>query len=240
MINRLSVQKVVCAFALFIASTASAQKIKVVTEYVHPLQFKVNGKIVGKTTQIVRKIFKQSRLEADIKMYPWARATQIATNEPDTLIYPMIRSPERENEYVWIGKILSFKLALITLKTSDKPSTKITHINDINSLRIGAMRDDYTHHLLVQHGLKEGQNFTLVSEFNQLLMLLYAGKIDTFIADYSLLRETATSLGYDSAQLVEAFILPEQEVEVYLAANKASDPVLIQTLKQSLSLIQTQ
>lgn len=213
-------------------NTFATDKVKVVTDEAAPLQYISNGKVSGKTTRVVEAALKLAKIDADIKIYPWARSITIAKNEPNTLIYPLIRSAEREKSFQWIGEILEFKLAFVALKSNTV--VQLNDINDVKGLRLAAMRNDYTHNFLVRSGFKENIDFKVFSEFTQLLKLLYADKIDTFIADLDLLKETATNLGYDDAQLIEAHVIPNQQMSVYLAANNQTDPEIVNALKLSL------
>lgn len=206
--------------------------LSIVTEDAPPLQYILNGEVKGKTTSIVKALLKETKLSSEINVYPWVRSFQIASERPNTLISPMIRSPEREKQFVWIGKLVTFNLAFI--KLSHRADISINHIEQAKAYRLAVMRDDYVHHLLVQHGFKEQTHFNIVSQFPHQLKLLYANKIDTFIADYDLLIELGKNLNYDVSQLEIAYTVPNQELSVYLAANENSSPALIKQLKQAM------
>jgi polar amino acid transport system substrate-binding protein len=213
-------------------NTFATDKIKVVTDEAVPLQYIANGKVSGKTTRVVEAALKLAKIDAKIEIYPWARSITIAKNEPNTLIYPLIRSAEREKLFQWIGEILVFKLAFVALKSNT--AVQLYEINDAKGLRLAVMRNDYTHNVLVRSGFKENIDFKVFSEFTQLLKLLYADKIDTFIADLELLKETARNMGFDEEQLIEAYVIPGQQMSVYLAANNQTDPDIVNALKVSL------
>ena len=94
---------------LFLTCSANAQEIKIYTEISPPFQIvDSNGKLTGITTEVVRAVLKQINITTKINIVPWARAIYYGDNEPNTLLFSMIRTPERENKYVWIGSINSF------------------------------------------------------------------------------------------------------------------------------------
>lgn len=215
---------------------AKAQtQVAVITEHAPPLQYFFNGKVEGKTTDIVRALLKEAEIDTKIQIYPWARSFQLALDEPNTLIYPMIRSKEREDRFIWLGELLTFNLSFISL--SNNKHITINNISDAKNYRLAVMRDDYIHHLLLQHGFKEQMHFKTVSQFPQLLTLLYAKKIDALIADHDLLIELATTLNYDASLLKEVYKIPDQKLSVHLAANKQSSPELILKLKTAMKKV---
>jgi len=238
LINNISFNTKLLAL-IFVSATFScvAEKqsnpLNIVTEIAPPLQFFDGNQLDGKTTALVRQTIKHAQIEAKFNVFPWARAFQQALTSPNTLIYPIVRTPSRESQFIWIGKLLSFNIGIISLK--NKKLRKINKLKQAKSLKIGVMRNDYVHQLLLNHGFKQNENFQVSSELSQLLTLLYAGKIDSMIADLPLLKIMAQSLGLDETQLVTTFIIPNQNVEVYLAANIDTPSNIIKRLKLGLS-----
>ncbi len=210
-------------------------RVKVVTENAAPLQYLINDKVEGLTTDIVRQIFDKAGIEAEIKIYPWARALQLVKSKPNTFIYSLIRSPDREREFHWVGEIIAFELEFLAIDDPSKP--QINKLADAKHIRLGVLRNDYTHNLLINNGFKENEDFQLFSNLPQLLHLLYAKKIDSFIADLRLTQQMANSLGLAPNKLISIHALPNQKVPVYLAANKDSDYSLIQKLQRALKQI---
>ena len=207
--------------------------LKIVTEIAPPLQFFNGKKLEGKTTSLVRQSVKLSGLEAKFEVYPWARSYQTVLSSPNTLIYPLIKTPSREKQFIWIGKLLSFKLEIISLQS--RGFAALSTLEQAKQLKIGVVRDDYVHQYLVEQGFMQHQNFQLSSELGQTLQLLYAGKIDAVIADLPLLKVMAQSKDLDANQLHAIFALPKQRVDLFLAANKDMPSSIINRLKSGLA-----
>lgn len=222
-----------------VSSQATAyQQVIVVTENAAPLQFLDDGKVAGQTTKLVRNALKLAKVDGEFQVFPWARSYQIALEQPNTLIYSLVKTPEREDKFHWIGELLTFEFAFITVKSADiKPFDSVAQSK---SLKIAVMRDDYTHHLLEQFGFEENRDFQLFSSLPQMLALLYAGKVDTFIADLKQLKIMAQSLNYDPEQLTSVYAIPHQSMPVYLAANKQTPIELVEKLRASLAIVTRQ
>lgn len=157
---------------------------------------------------------------------------QLAQSEPNSFIYPLIKTPAREGQFIWIGELLTFNLAFIQLNSNKK--MKINTLNDAKNYKIGLVRNDFAHHYLLNKGFKEGDHFELFSNLPQLLKLIYAKKIDTFIADLPLLKITARSLGYNENKIIESYLLKDFSHSVYLAANLKTPAKIVEKIRTSL------
>lgn len=208
--------------------------LNIVTEIAPPLQFLNGDKLDGQTTSKVRAMLAEASLEAQITPYPWARAFYLATTKPNTLIYPLVRTPERENSFHWIGKLLTFKMSVIKLKSNN--AIALNKLNDAKNFRLGLMRGDYAHKLIDNAGFTENEHYTLSSELSKLITQLYSGKIDAMIADLPLLKVMAISQGFDPEMLVSVYNLGEP-VGVYIAAGKNTKPTYVDALSKALNRI---
>lgn len=81
--------RVIFLFLLFPFPVYSVP-IDIVTEESPPLQYFVNGKLDGRTTRIVKAVLEQAGLDGEFRVYPWARAYNIALNSKNTLIYSIL------------------------------------------------------------------------------------------------------------------------------------------------------
>lgn len=217
---------------LFSISCVSARVLEFVTENAPPLQYIDKGKVVGKTTTFINQVTKNSNFKADIKILPWARAYQTALTQKNIFIYPLVRTAEREDNFIWIGKIYTLKLSWAKLKS--RTDVSINNPEDAKNYKTGVIRADATYNYLIKNGFIKNDNFIVVSELPLLLELLYSEKIDSFIVDITLLKEMAVLKGYDAHQLVSEFDIPKLNYHLYLATNLNTDPVLIEKLKNSL------
>jgi polar amino acid transport system substrate-binding protein len=97
---------VLCATALaLMCLTSHADALKVVTED-SSYSFLADGKVVGPASEIVEKtLFQAGVTDYSMALYPWARAYDIARLEANVLIYPIIRSAERETLFKWVGEL---------------------------------------------------------------------------------------------------------------------------------------
>lgn len=89
--------------------------LKVVTELSPPNQTRINNEVMGYSTEIVRLILAAANIDATIEIYPWARAYKMARSKPNTLIYSLAKTADREPLFHWIGTVAQFKLGFVKL-----------------------------------------------------------------------------------------------------------------------------
>lgn len=132
------------------AVDASSQTIEAVTEE-SSYSYMQDGRVGGAAGHIVEAVLQRAGL-TDYRMgiYPWARAYDQALREPDVLIYPILRTEDRESLFKWVGEI-DGTLAIF-YKLRGAPRMPIAVLGDAKAYRIGVLRDDYREKYLQAQG----------------------------------------------------------------------------------------
>ena len=87
------------AFSL-LGGTAHAQELSLYCEEDKPLQFyNAQGKLTGVTVEIVEEIQNRLSSTASIQVVPWSRGIEMLYRNPNTMLFTMARTPERESQY---------------------------------------------------------------------------------------------------------------------------------------------
>lgn len=212
---------------------SDTNKVTIVTEHAPPLQYIRNGKISGLSTDAVNKALSKTSITAEFEILPWARAYKKALSEPNTLIYSMMRNPQREDKFNWLGVIGQLRIAFVSL--NDRQDIKIDSLDDAKGHVIGLMRNDIMHEYLIKKGFKEGEHFVLQKDIESVTKLLFANKIDLMLVDPNPLVFTANKLGLKGENLAAKYYLPDHSYDVYLAANKNTHPQIIEKLTKALN-----
>lgn len=92
-------------FFLSIPNTSVyAQKsIKFITENWPPYNYVEDNKLKGFSTEIVRLVMKELKIDEHIEVFPSMRARKVLDSSKRTILFSFIRTKERENHYKWIG-----------------------------------------------------------------------------------------------------------------------------------------
>jgi len=229
------VAKSLLAVLLYLSFAAAANTeplaFRVVTELSPPHQTIKDGKVDGISTQIVIATLKQAGLNSHIEVYPWARSYYIATSVPNVLIYNIARTPERENEFHWIGPVANYRLGLVRL--TDRTDLTPNHIKDLGSAVIAVQRGDFSSLYLQQQGLRIGKELLLSADILESWRLLLKGKVDYVVDDEAAIALMEKQLLQPQGIARFVLAIPQLEQQTYLAASKGTDPELVKKLQQA-------
>lgn len=217
----------------FCSQLVFAEDWRVVTEDAPPLQYLTEDGVAGYSTDMVKALLQKVELNVEIEVMPWARGFDLVLQRKNTLIYSMIRTPQREPHFQWIGRLGHFQLSFIGLK--QRKGLAIDSIEGAKKWVVGAMRDDYTHKFLQQHGFTDREHLVVRSQLSELVDLLYKERIDTFIVDVELLRPMIKELGFEETLVTSLMDITELTGDVYLAANVKSDADMVKTMKKAFN-----
>lgn len=221
------------AFAhLILLSTATPasedlKNIHVITSIYEPYSYSNNGRAEGIAVDRARQIFSKINFNPTIEVYPWARAYSIASTTPNSLIFSMARTSEREKLFYWIGEILEFDVHLYKKKSNSK--ININTIDDLKKYQIGALVNDVKGIYLRKLGI---QIFDLSSEENG-MGLVMLGRLDLIPVDSNSLKFRLRKLNLPEDALTPTIHLTEISKPLYLAMHKDTPIKIVNVIKRA-------
>ncbi|MCX4027264.1 transporter substrate-binding domain-containing protein [Endozoicomonas sp. SM1973] len=201
----------------------SANELLVVTENWPPYNYREKGQVVGASTEIVKKVLGKANYKYSIHLYPWARSYQIALYKPNVIIYTILRTPERESLFQWIGPLFSGKQFYLYKLSSRKDITLAT-IDDAKKYLIGVMRGDVSHQFLSSEGFEENKALRISVSEEENIKKLYALKVDLISGNNISLPIRLKKLGYKFED-VESAIMTFKYNYYMAVSNNTSDEV---------------
>ncbi len=216
-------------------SIAQGETLVILTENLPPFQIQKNDTIGGIRTEIIRAIANETGMNYQIRVYPWARAYQMALNDKNTLIYSLIRFPKREKLFKWVGKIGAVVGRLYKVKS--RKDIKLKKLEDAKSYMIGVARKDFTHQFLSGKGFEKMKHLQVVHSMDLARKMLFRGRVDLILDDEVTLEYSAMNLGLDVSEFEEALIIPEFAADHYLAASLKTPDQTVNRLKKALEKI---
>jgi polar amino acid transport system substrate-binding protein len=217
---------------LFLAKPLFAHdSVTVVTELSPPHQTFENGQIAGTSTNIVRHVLEASKVDAEFKIYPWARAFNIAKSKPNTLIYNIARTPEREKLFHWIGQVASYQFGFV--KLSSREDISIQSIEQAKQYTIAVQRDDVSSNWLFENGFSEHMHKIITADIASSWDLLIKGKVDLIIDDPNLFETMQTKLGLKEKAVTLAYPITALNQSTWLAINIHSSEDLVARLMKA-------
>lgn len=134
----------------FACAYAQAESVKVVTED-SSYTYLRDGKVTGPATEIVEATLKRAGLnDYKLALYPWARAYDMALQEPNVLIFLIARTQAREAQFKWAGEFMRIEYHLYKLRGRD--DVVVHNLQDAKAYSVGVMRDDVRQQYLQSRG----------------------------------------------------------------------------------------
>lgn len=217
-----------CALSWRSHAQIMSQPLAIYCEEDRPLQFfDKEGKLTGLTIEIVQEIQKRVGNHDSIQVVPWARGLDKIDNNPNTLLFSMARTPERENAYQWIGPIMANIYGLYAKADSTLQIHSIEEAKKINL--IGVYRDDIRDQTLTRLGFTNlDRASSNISSFKKLMM----GRITVYTDSQLGVESLALASGFKASDVKLVFELFKSEL--YIAASKATSPALVEKWNQAL------
>ncbi|WP_448549387.1 substrate-binding periplasmic protein [Thalassotalea fusca] len=205
-------------------------RITVLSESWPPFIYHKDGEVIGLVAEKVREVLDLTKLEYQIKLLPWARSYQLARSTPNTLIFSIFRSPEREVLFHWFCPIMPAEQGYL-YRLAQNPYY-LASLQDIRQYRIGVMREDLSHQFLRDNGFIERVNLDLSADEDINIKKLFNGRVDFVVQSPSAIKFRLNALGLSPDVVVaERELMPGNKQQHCMALNIDSDPALVKHLQ---------
>lgn len=208
------------ASCLQAASPGLPRDIEIVTEELPPYHYTEGGKVTGVSTEIVQAVLGRLGIAGHFTVLPWPRAVRAAENEPNVLIYLIVRNPAREHRFKWLGDIAQGRNFLYCLADRD---LTLTSLEDARKYVTGTVYRDFREDYLLQHGFVQGSNLDSAVSNGLNYAKLKSGRIDLWISDRVVMNYLVRAAGDD----------PKRTVKV---AYEIDDPAINTTAEMAFGL----
>jgi len=213
-----------------------ASDLAAYTEQLPPLNYQDGAQISGFATDLLRMAAHDADLSLSIELQPWARAYRTVLDTPDSVIFSITRTPEREPLFLWVGPISPRQIKLYRLST--RPDISVQAEADLMHYTHGAMFESAAAKKLAGLGLQPGRGLDLGATDEITLKKLFLGRTDTVaMLDWAM-----------AWQLKQQRLKPQQVRPVWLldgssqywfALNRHTQPHKIKRLQAALNQIST-
>ena len=228
----MTIRLAVLIISLCSAFSVTAEPLTVITDEWPPYNFQQKGKIVGISTELVEATLQDAGYEYEIKSLPWKRALVTTQKTPLTMMFTTARTSEREDLFKWVGPIHKGSVYLYKLKENSK--LLIGSFEDIKRHRVAVLRGGAVESFLKNNGINE-KSYIPVSYSENLIPMLFAGRVDLIPGDELDLLYQLSKAGYKSADIEKAMLLYQKDY--YIALNKEMPDEIVDRLQDSLNNI---
>lgn len=222
-----------CTLALLAGCAATprqmfpAPELKILTENYPPLNFMENGSVTGQATDVVRELLLRTGSSATIRLTTWESGYKAALEEPNTLLFSVAMTPERQDQLQWVGPIASLDANLYARKGS---KIRISSLAEAKQLgRIATVRDYYTEQLLKKEGFT---NLDSCAQEEIAARKLLSGEVQLFPSNNTVMPAVLQKAGATMAEVESVFTISTNLV--YLAFSRGTAPEVVALWQEKL------
>jgi len=213
--------------AMSAGAPVGAQTVQALTEEWPPFNYLEGDKPAGYAVDVARCVFERSHVSYTMAVYPWARAYETAQHAPNTMLFTIARTPDREELFRWIGPIAPRNVYLFKLKR--RTDIRVESLGDVRRYVVGVSRNDASEQYLRSQGFSEGTNLDFAPRGITQLRKLEAGRIDFVTGTELSTAYYARSNGIDPGAIERSLLLVSQG-GYYLAVSRSTDATLFDRL----------
>lgn len=221
-----------------VQSAGPPVELTALTEQLPPLNMEVDGKVTGFSSELLDMIAADAGITVRKQALSWARAYDRALRQSDTLIYSMVRTPERESLFRWVGPISPRRIVLY--RWADRNDIVLKTLDDARPYRIGSTLESAATKLLEKQGFAPipatdaaggGLELGVNDEAN--MRKFIAKRFDLLVSLDWAAAHNAKNAGMDPALLVPALVL-DDSAAYWFGLNPGISPEIAKRLDQAL------
>jgi polar amino acid transport system substrate-binding protein len=217
-----------CLFAAWLAAGAPARAADVAayTEESPPYHYLENGKAAGVAVDLLRAACERAKLSCNIEVLPWARAMALTKLKPNALLFSLVRTPEREGNFVWLSPVVTEPVWLFG--RPDSPAIQSTA--DLSRVRVGVVNGSSGADFLRAAGVPpQAIDAANGSEANLRKFALH--RVDFFLSTESRMQR---QLNRQPLPFKVSKVLQIADATSYYAMHPQSSPETVQALRTAL------
>lgn len=213
----------------------SIDDIAFMTEQYPPYNLEQDYEIKGIAVEILALILERTDsvlTRNDIEMLPWARGYKRTLTVPNSCLFSMTRTKEREDLFKWVGPIAPETIGLIARR---ERKIKINTDTDIQKYKVGTIIDDVAELHLVNAGI-DINSLDRVATTEQNIKKLNLGRIDLWGYGVNVAMWELKAGGHNPTEYELVYILDDSK-EVFYAFHKDTSDSIIQELQVALDSV---
>lgn len=205
------------------------------TESYAPANYVDDGELKGASVETLKLVWDNMGVaEQPIKLVPWARGYRSTASQPLTVLFSMIRTPERELAFKWVGPIFVNSLALIAL---DDFEEEIDAIEDVFNYDVVTVRHDVSELSLLSKGYPSDKMIS-VTDQDQALKMLESKRADFMVVTYESMPALLAKNNSSLSEFKKVWTLSVNGN--YYAFNRATPDALITQFQTALDNVREQ
>ncbi|MDY0745056.1 transporter substrate-binding domain-containing protein [Paucibacter sp. R3-3] len=212
-------------------ATAAEEEVpllRLVTTHFPPFEIEQGADAPGPLVRQASAVAAQAGFALQVEFVPWPRAQLLASSRQDpALILPLVRAPEREARYLWIGKLSCRYMGFVALRERMSRFDEETLAGTrMAVLRAAPYRADNMKTATVHEAIS----------FEEVAKLLERGIVDLAYGNQETIALSLKARGIDHTQL--AMSKPLESDPLWLAASLGTPTATVEALRQGVRVLQ--
>lgn len=212
-------------------------QLNYLTEEWAPFNYREDGNVTGISVETLEAVFRNigvNRTLQDVRIVPLAEGFKAAQNNTSTVLFSIVRTPEREPLYKWAGP---FTKASFVLYAPVSSNITISSPENLNQYRIGAVRASIENDLLTSQGVNASHIINGQTP-EDLLRMMEEGQIDMWATGDLAGRHQMLQTAADPNAYEIVYTLSENDF--YYVFSKDVPDMLVSAFQQALDAVQKQ
>jgi polar amino acid transport system substrate-binding protein len=189
----------------------------------------------GAHALIVQRALAHSGLTASISVYPWARAMALTETRPNTLLFSLARTAEREDRFIWLGRLSQTQQFLWHLDSPGAANLSLQQI--MHCCSICTVRKDVSEETLRQQDSDNRLQLVLTGSHHDCLRMLRSGSVQYMAGSAYRIQATLLYAGLQGSLLQRATAIAPPRI-LYLAANKGTPAGTVRKIQAAMQQLQ--
>lgn len=208
-------------------------KLNFMAENYPPANYMREGELVGVSVELLHEIWSHLALpDRKINVVPWARGYLELEQHPNSVLFTMSRTQERESNFKWVGPLFFSTHVLISKKEAP---FKIRNKEDVFEYSVATIRGDVSERLLREFDYPD-EKMTKVTDIKQAFLMLKNDRVDLIMLSihgfhHILSSEEESRRDYKIAWQVN-------KIGNYFAFHKSTPEILIKNYQHALDWLE--
>lgn len=188
--------------------------------------------LAGFGVDVVQALAAQTGDRIHLQQVPLLRALRMASDTPDTGVFTVLRTDERDDRYQWVGPLIEVETALYARDNLQPPVHSLREADHLG--RITVPRKWLVYSYLQGQDLN---NLYGVETPEQMMRLFSLGRTDFVVSDTWSKAALAREQGMDPERL--QYQIPLMKQNTYIAFSPQTDPKQVARWQQALDTLRT-
>jgi polar amino acid transport system substrate-binding protein len=216
-----------------------SSSIQIVSEIYPPYQvLNENGELGGLSADKVKLLFHHSSIDYQVKIYPWARAYQLALTQPNIFIFSLLRTQERESLFRWVAPLCS--LAFSFYRSKKRPDIQVNSLAEAKNYLIAVQKGQASAEYLLRLGFEPEKNLSISYNADNLIQMLAFDRVELVVLSSTYFASLIESNSPYADKIEPIFPIDYLTRNLYLASSLNTTSDLINRLNISYNRLAPQ